>query len=97
MRSGAHVTGVTPREGNRGKRRIRGGASWGPVAHLVRVVTSTASAWLTLPDLVERYGERLSTVRRWLDDRELIGIRRGEHKALAVPAEFLDGLGPWLP
>lgn len=52
------------------------------------------SAWLTLPDLVERYGERLSTVRRWLDDRELIGIRRGEHKALAVPAEFLDETGP---
>ena len=62
---------------------------------LVRVSDlDRVSAWLTLPDLVERYGERLSTVRRWLDDRELIGIRRGEHKALAVPAEFLDETGP---
>jgi len=51
-------------------------------------------AWVTVPDLVERYGERLATVRRWLDDRDLIGVRRGPNKALSVPAAFLDEHGP---
>lgn len=51
------------------------------------------SEWLTVPDLVERTGADLRTVRRWLDDRELIGVRRGDRKVLMVPATFLqDGL-----
>ena len=50
-------------------------------------------AWVTVPDLAERYGERLATVRRWLDDRDLIGVRRGPNKALSVPEAFLDEHG----
>lgn len=51
-------------------------------------------AWVTVPDLVERYGEKLSTVRRWLDERELLAVRRGPNKALSVPEAFLGAEGP---
>ncbi|GGL22684.1 Rv2175c family DNA-binding protein [Phycicoccus endophyticus] len=50
--------------------------------------------WLTLPDLVELLGVRLSTVRGLLEDRELLGVRRGERGVLCVPAGFLDDDGP---
>lgn len=50
--------------------------------------------WLTLPDLAERLGLRLTQVRRLLDDRALVGIRRGERRVLSVPADFLDEEGP---
>ncbi|NYG37880.1 Rv2175c family DNA-binding protein [Janibacter alkaliphilus] len=50
--------------------------------------------WLTLPDLAERLGLRLTQVRRLLDDRVLVGIRRGERRVLSVPADFLDDEGP---
>jgi hypothetical protein len=54
------------------------------------VVTSTASSWLTLPDLVEVLGEPLGRVRRLLDDKHLIGSRR--EGPLKVPALFVvDG------
>lgn len=50
--------------------------------------------WLTLPDLAERLGLRLTQVRRLLDDRVLVGMRRGERRVLSVPADFLDEEGP---
>ncbi len=50
--------------------------------------------WLTVPEIVERFGQKLQTVRRWIEDRELLGIRRGENSALAVPAAFFDDDGP---
>ncbi len=54
------------------------------------MVTSTASSWLTLPDLVEVLGEPLGRVRRLLDDKHLIGSRR--EGPLKVPALFIvDG------
>ncbi|SMH40087.1 hypothetical protein SAMN06295885_1735 [Rathayibacter oskolensis] len=46
--------------------------------------------WLTIPDLVERTGLTVSRVRRLLDERHLIGARRGG--IMMVPALFLrDG------
>jgi hypothetical protein len=46
--------------------------------------------WLTLPELVEALGEPLSRVRRLIDDRALIGSRRGG--PFAVPSVFIvDG------
>lgn len=46
--------------------------------------------WLTLPELVEVLDEPLGRVRRFLDERQLIGSRRDG--VLKVPAVFLvDG------
>ena len=52
--------------------------------------TTAATEWLTLPDLVEVLGEPLGRVRRLLDDRHLVGSKRGG--VFAVPAAFVvDG------
>lgn len=50
--------------------------------------------WLTVPDLAERLGLRVTEVRRILDDRRLVGVRLGERRVLSVPAGFLDDDGP---
>lgn len=50
--------------------------------------TTSETAWLTLPDLVDILGEPLGRVRRLLDDKHLIGSRRDG--ALRVPAVFLQ-------
>lgn len=51
---------------------------------------TTATAWLTMPDLVEVLGEPLGRVRRLIDDHHLIGSRRTG--PFAVPAIFIvDG------
>lgn len=50
--------------------------------------------WLTVPDLVERLGRRLSDVRTLLEEREIIAVRRGERHVVSVPAGFVDDDGP---
>ena len=50
--------------------------------------------WLAVPDIVERTGVTFQQVRRWFQDRELVGVRRGENRALMVPSSFLDPEGP---
>jgi excisionase family DNA binding protein len=57
-------------------------------------VESLVGEWLTFPDLAERLGVPLSTVRRLVEDRELLAHRVGERRVLAVPAGFVDGNGP---
>ncbi|MFN8096710.1 MAG: Rv2175c family DNA-binding protein [Dermatophilaceae bacterium] len=52
------------------------------------------SDWLTVPDIAERLGRSVTEVRRMLEDRELIGIRRGERNILSVPEAFLAVDGP---
>ena len=47
-------------------------------------------AWLTVPDVAERLGVPLSTVRRMIEDRELLAARLGERRVVHVPAAFLD-------
>jgi hypothetical protein len=48
--------------------------------------------WLPLPDVAEVLGTEVGKVRRMLQERVLIGLRRGERKILCVPAELLkDG------
>lgn len=44
--------------------------------------------------MMELTGERLQTVRRWLQDRELVGQRRGENRAVMVPSTFVTEEGP---
>lgn len=50
--------------------------------------------WLAVPEIVERTGASLQEVRRWLQDRELIGLRRGANRAVMVPAAFVTDEGP---
>lgn len=50
--------------------------------------------WLTLPDVAERLGVRVTDVRRMLDDRQLVAVRRGERGVLSVPAAFVGDRGP---
>jgi excisionase family DNA binding protein len=46
--------------------------------------------WLTVPDVAERLGVPLATVRRMIEDRELLAARIGERRIVNVPARFLD-------
>lgn len=45
--------------------------------------------WLTLPDLAETLGLDLGKVRRLLQDRHLVGVKRGERAVFQVPAAFV--------
>lgn len=45
--------------------------------------------WLTLPDVAERLGTDVSTVRTIVRDRRLLAVPVGERRVRSVPAEFL--------
>jgi len=47
-----------------------------------------AREWLTIPDLVEVLGLSQSRVRRLIEDRQLLAVRRDG--VLKVPADFLE-------
>ena len=48
--------------------------------------------WLPLPDVAQVLQTEVGKVRRMLQERVLVGLRRGERKILCVPAELLkDG------
>ncbi|MFE9247578.1 Rv2175c family DNA-binding protein [Streptomyces sp. NPDC007088] len=49
------------------------------------------SEWLTLPDIAERFGVEVTRVRQLVKEGQLIAVRRGENRALHVPAALLDG------
>lgn len=54
------------------------------------IAPAPETEWLSLPDLVEATGEPLGRVRRFLDEKQLIGSRRSG--SLRVPSVFLvDG------
>ena len=46
-------------------------------------------SWLSLPDVAEATDLPLRTVRGYLRDRTLVATRRGQNRALVVPADFL--------
>jgi Rv2175c C-terminal domain of unknown function len=48
-------------------------------------------AWLTLPEVAERLDLPVNRTRQLLKDHQLVAVRRGENRALSVPAAFLDG------
>jgi hypothetical protein len=50
--------------------------------------------WLTVPDLGERLGLRLSDVRQLLVDRQLLGVRIGPRNVMSVPSKFVNEAGP---
>ena len=50
------------------------------------------SDWLPLPDVAEFIGLDVGKVRRLLQERDLVGVRRGERNVLSVPAALIaDG------
>ncbi|MGV1008454.1 MAG: Rv2175c family DNA-binding protein [Dermatophilaceae bacterium] len=59
-----------------------------------RSVEDLVGDWAYLPDVAERCGIPLSRVRRHLADRELLALRVGPNRALAVPARFIGPSGP---
>ena len=47
-------------------------------------------AWLTLPEAGDLLGVGVNRVRQLVTDRQLIAVRRGENRALMVPADFVQ-------
>ncbi|WP_456824253.1 Rv2175c family DNA-binding protein [Cellulomonas sp. P5_E12] len=45
--------------------------------------------WLTVPDVAERIGLDASKVRRIVQERRLVGTRRGDPRVFSIPAAFL--------
>lgn len=54
--------------------------------------TTDERIWLTVPDLAERLETTPSRVRRLIEDRHLLAVRRDG--VLSVPEVFLDDEGP---
>lgn len=52
------------------------------------------TGWLAVPDIMELTGVSLSQVKTWLQEREIIGARRGPNRAVYVPEGFLTEEGP---
>jgi hypothetical protein len=53
---------------------------------------SLIKTWLPLPDVAERLGLDVGRVRRLLQDRMLVGVRRGQPGVMCVPEDLiLDG------
>lgn len=50
------------------------------------------ASWLSLPEVAERLGVSPSRARQLVSERQLLAVRRGENRALMVPADFVrDG------
>ncbi|MER6623059.1 MULTISPECIES: Rv2175c family DNA-binding protein [unclassified Streptomyces] len=54
-------------------------------------IDALVPAWLTLPDIAEMFGVEVTRVRQLVKEGQLIAVRRGENRALHVPAAFIDG------
>ena len=50
--------------------------------------------WLTVPDIGEMMGLRLSDVRQLIEDRQVLGLRIGPRNVLSVPSRFFNDAGP---
>jgi Rv2175c C-terminal domain of unknown function len=50
--------------------------------------------WLTVPDIGERMGLRLSDVRQMIEDRLVLAVRIGPRSVLSVPSKFFNEEGP---
>lgn len=54
-----------------------------------RQLDALVGEWLTLPDIAERLDVPVTKVHRLLEERRLVGLRRGDPPVLGVPARFL--------
>jgi len=55
---------------------------------------SLVGEWLTVPDISERMGLRLSDVRQMIEDRQVLGVRIGPRNVMSVPSKFFNEDGP---
>ena len=55
---------------------------------------SLVAEWVPLPDVADRLGVDVGQIRRMLQDRLLVGIRRGERRILCVPGELIEAGEP---
>ncbi|NBE52264.1 helix-turn-helix domain-containing protein [Streptomyces boluensis] len=53
-------------------------------------IDALVPAWLNLPEIAERFGIEVTRVRQLVKEGQLIAVRRGENRALHVPAAFID-------
>ena len=61
-----------------------------PVLADLEALVGGDEAWVTVPDLVHLLRSDVPRVRRLLDDRLLVGVRRGRPKVLRVPRVLAD-------
>ncbi|MFI6346945.1 Rv2175c family DNA-binding protein [Streptomyces sp. NPDC050560] len=54
-------------------------------------IDALVPAWLNLPDIAEMLDVEVTRVRQLVKEGQLIAVRRGENRALHVPAAFIDG------
>ncbi|QNP73197.1 DNA-binding protein [Streptomyces roseirectus] len=54
-------------------------------------IDTLVPAWLALPDIAELLDVEVTRVRQLVKEGQLIAVRRGENRALYVPAAFIDG------
>jgi Rv2175c C-terminal domain of unknown function len=65
-----------------------------PTSQLDDDLEQLVGEWLTVPDIGERMGLRLSDVRQMIEDRQVLGVRVGPRKVMSVPAKFFNEEGP---
>ncbi|WP_219107707.1 Rv2175c family DNA-binding protein [Austwickia sp. TVS 96-490-7B] len=63
-------------------------------AEQISMLEGLVSGWLAVPEAAERQGIALSAVRRQIQDRELIAVRRGPNRAWYIPEPFVTEEGP---
>ncbi len=67
------------------------GPGW-HACHVTEIDAKTEAlvdSWLTLPEIAERLGVEVTRVRQMVKEGQLIAVRRGENRALHVPAAFI--------
>ena len=52
-------------------------------------IDSLVPSWLYVPDVAERLGVEVTRVRQFIKEGQLIAVRRGENRALMIPADFI--------
>lgn len=62
----------------------------GRVSEIDAKTEALVPAWVTLPDIAEILGVDILKVRAQLKERKFLAVRRGEHRALQVPADFFQ-------
>ncbi|GGZ66695.1 transcriptional regulator [Streptomyces subrutilus] len=62
-----------------------------PVTEIDAKIDALVPAWLYLPDIAEMLDVEVTRVRQMVKEGQLIAVRRGENRALQVPAPFIDG------
>ncbi len=60
------------------------------IESLLGTVDALVGEWLAVPDVADRLGVDISRVRRLLDDRDLVAVRRGRPRVLSVPLAFVE-------